>query len=439
MHTLLLIPGIIGSKLKLGNREIWPPYPIEIATHYSKKHVKDLLKPAVVSSGIIQEIACYPVYRPLETTLLDIANKMKPKARVDRFDYDWRQNWRDIAKALSKKLEKLAKTNSEISIVGHSMGAMIARLVLEDPSEDPSWLPKVKRLIAICAPHLGAPHAVADALGLYGLASGIVRKSDTKKIAADPRYPSGYQLFTRPDRPVVFKDSQPLDLYDCEDATKLRLSCANAKAAKDLFPLFDLMRQPPGCDYRFISGNGYPETIDSLKTTNYRKFSEVYSEGDSTVPVWSTNPSPATIPTYTMKGDHVGIMGTPQCKALLHTLFGVKASADVFMVRKTPLITLSLGKRVYDKGERIDVLVIPGKPTRMVSGSYQILRAGDRKGRKLTRYGSVKKIEYRGLRFESMNEQLKAPDEPGLYKLVFEGSHRTNDDTAAHFVVRRGR
>jgi pimeloyl-ACP methyl ester carboxylesterase len=438
MHTILLIPGILGSKLKLGSSEIWPPNLAEALTHY--KRVKKLLNPRVVPAGIIREIAWVQFYGPLERTLIAIARKMKPKGKVEIFDYDWRMGWLDTSKALNKKLERLAGSGSEISIVGHSMGAMIARLSLENPSEKPSWRPKVKKLIAICGPHLGAPHAVADALGLHGMADEIVRPSDTKKIAADPRYPSGYQLFTRPGTDVVLEKMTPVDIYDPKVAKRLDLAETHILAARDLFPLLDLLRQPPTCDYRFISANGY-DTINYLNIKGRKVVEELYFDGDKTVPVWSTNPSPS-IPNYTMEGTHLGVTKTPQCKALLYRLFGFPPPGGLFMIREgTLLVTLSVDKLAYDRKAVINLLVIPGKPAKTVSGELQLFRAEDKAGRRFSAFGSAMKFEHRGLRpLKSIKDSFKAPSEPGVYKLTFGGvksSHATDNETAAYFVVRK--
>lgn len=432
MKTILLIPGIIGSKLKLGRNQIWPPNELEALTHY--KRTKKLLDPRVLPSGIVDYVACFPVYSPLEKTLNSIARKTG--ANVEVFAYDWRKDWRETAVVLRLRLKKLAETNSQISIVAHSMGAMIARLALENPMQPASEMPRVKRLIAICAPHLGAPNALAKVLGLHGLADGIVSVKDTRKIANDVRYPSGYQLFTRPGHKVLFENGVYQDIYRAEVATKYGLSKENLTAAKETFLGFDdLSEKPDSCEYSFIYASGF-ETTDSLLTVDRKRFVEAVVDGDGTVPTWSTRPS-ASIRSYELQGEHLGVLKTAQCKALLHELFGLKPAKSKLTKDGAPSVALMVDKLAYNSREAIKILFVPSSTQRLVAGKYVLRRAEGVSIKRLRVHGTPITLNYEGPEFGSLSVSIRAPSDPGLYKLSYEGTYRTDDDSAAYFAVRK--
>src|SRR5262249_16729507 len=170
MECIFLVPGIEGSRLSLGVEEVWPPTPDEMIGGYNR--IDKLLDPSTVATGIWDETVIlglihYPVYRPLMDKLDEIAQELGAK-RVNFF-YDWRVDlWKSTAPftASSEKLAKAIETSvaggaSSVTLVCHSMGNLVARLVLESPKyKSASWFSKISQIICICAPNLGAPVAL---------------------------------------------------------------------------------------------------------------------------------------------------------------------------------------------------------------------------------------------------------------------------------------
>src|ERR1700737_49271 len=64
------------------------------------------------------------------------------------------------------------------------------------PSQRASWFKRIKRFVAVCVPQLGAPIAVARAVGHEG--STTISDSDMKLIMNDPNFPAGFELFPAP-------------------------------------------------------------------------------------------------------------------------------------------------------------------------------------------------------------------------------------------------
>src|SRR5437773_270014 len=135
MDAIIFLPGILGSRLSLRGEEVWPPTVSEIQTGYDR--IESLLDPAVVPTGIIENIWCHNVYKPIIQDLSAIATPIgaNPARHLELFAYDWRLDIRETANKLVAKLHELSKGGSEhIAIVAHSMGGLVSRLVLEDPT-----------------------------------------------------------------------------------------------------------------------------------------------------------------------------------------------------------------------------------------------------------------------------------------------------------------
>jgi hypothetical protein len=142
MDSIFLVPGIEGSRLSLGTEEVWPPTPDELIWGYNR--IDELLDPSTVATGIWDQTQIignfyYPVYQPLMDKLDEIAQELGAK-RVNFF-YDWRTDLWTSTSPFTAASEKLAKAieiavtggASSVTLVCHSMGCLVARLVLEGP------------------------------------------------------------------------------------------------------------------------------------------------------------------------------------------------------------------------------------------------------------------------------------------------------------------
>jgi phospholipase A1 len=336
MRLIYLIPGIMGSRLALNGEEIWPPTLRELTvSHYGR--IAQLSDPTAESTDVIRQVTdCYQVYGSLLTELDHWGYREKDtvgsRGKVVAWHYDWRKDNRNSAALLSGDLGRAAKEpETEIVLIAHSMGGLIARYALETADSslcDTSWRKQCSLLVTMGTPHRGAPLALVRALGAES-AMGM-RANDIKAFAADPRFPAAYQLLPPPDAFAFWSAAltpSPLagiDIADHHWSELLSLNKANLLAAKEQYQALDQGTRPPQCRYfNFIGRRA--ETIvrgvlDSAGTLDAPK---IRDGGDGTVPIWS-----GTLPStqFQLDGDeHARTFRDKQLLTTLASLLGVPA------------------------------------------------------------------------------------------------------------------
>ena len=431
MDTIILIPGILGSKLDLNGNEIWPLTLAEIIFGYDHSRIDQILDPAATASGIIDEVACFPIYKRLNEDLDIIAKAMGARKKV--FYYDWRQDIRTYtAPLLAAQIDDCVKKGSKsITLVAHSMGGLVARLLLEGNYAKEPWFSSVQAFVAICSPHHGAPQALSEALGLEG-SSGIVPE-DMPILTSDPRYPAAYQNFPAPHYYRLRKQpgNKRLDVYDDTIAEMFQLNTDNTAAAKSSFLALDLTKRPTHVHYSFIAGKLHP-TLEQINVTGNTYSFKSDNAGDGTVPLWSAAPGP--IVAFATPGDHVGIF---QAYPFRNHLYEVLTGSTLMAphLSDQAVVSISINKHVYAPNETMSVLIIPDTPTRDLKGTLVLSRANDPTGASAVRYGVGQTVSYHGPAISHLTSIVTAPGDVGGYRLMFEGSHLTTDGTAAGFVV----
>lgn len=191
--SLVFLPGIMGSELRdpNGNKKVWPPKGLELITGY--RNVERLLNPNLIATKSIRNVFVIAVYR---TLLEDFESCGYVPGGIPRelieFSYDWRLSNQITAEKLADRLDEIDE-ETEITLVGHSMGGLILRYLLESGEfNDRHWFRWIKGLITLGTPHKGAPEALRQVLGLEDKAK--LSSAQVKKLTSDDRYPSAYQL-----------------------------------------------------------------------------------------------------------------------------------------------------------------------------------------------------------------------------------------------------
>lgn len=447
MEVVILIHGITGSKLAQqqgGNAvEIWPPGTSDLLLGYSQEKFAILLDQPLKVTGIIDTAMddCVQVYAPIEADLRDIcANHLNADYRV--FCYDWRQNIFDSMKELADQLNAIGPDITSVTLVCHSLGGLIARLLLESgtySASNDAWFAKITRVLFICTPHLGAPKALAEFLGLTSV--DLVSAADVQRAAKT--WDSAYQLLPAPNapgNPVIINDGTPQDIYQESVAQLLGLDPAKlADLARKLFSTLDFSKRPSQVHYSFIAGTSQltDEGIDVDSTQNPPNFAPITDDlGDGTVPIWSATFTGGTGVATKLPGDHVGIMNTQAFRSVLYSYFGVSAGLVALHPTK-PTAVISLNKRTYRPGESMSVLIIPDVETNQIAGTLNIRRLSGPQGQ-LVPYGPGQNIVYQGAPTKFIRMTLTAPMDPGGYRIDLEGNnstHLTTDRTAARFAV----
>ncbi|EVT97407.1 hypothetical protein U365_16500 [Bacillus anthracis 9080-G] len=145
---IIIIPGIMGSKLKEQQLTIWIPHIKSTFSREFNLHEKLKLKQKKnhfdASTGILG-----PFYGRLKSVLQDYAK------HVDEFFYDWRLG----NQYHLERLKKLIKTDvDEVIIVAHSMGGLIAKACLNEFASE-GLNQKISKVITMGTPWAGAPTA----------------------------------------------------------------------------------------------------------------------------------------------------------------------------------------------------------------------------------------------------------------------------------------
>ncbi|WP_052137770.1 lipase/acyltransferase domain-containing protein [Heyndrickxia ginsengihumi] len=178
--TIIFLHGIMGSVLTKNGVKVWPKVNPRIVDHY-----KNALTPISDDDGV-------EAYSSLATYKIFINElKLQGYTVVDRI-YDWRKNNIDHLSELKSDIDNAP---SDVVIIAHSMGGIIARLALNKYAQDDS-IKKVKKLITLGTPWKGSMSAIRFLK--YGakvpdlpLVTLIDAKS-SKEIS--PYFPSIYQL-----------------------------------------------------------------------------------------------------------------------------------------------------------------------------------------------------------------------------------------------------
>ncbi len=411
MDTIILVPGGGGSRLTLQNQEVWPPTIPELVAGYNRtpQLLSSNVKVGTILDGIPKVFPCYGVYGPLQDDLAKIAKSCG--AQFVNFPYDWRKDVLVTAADLAKKIKSCVKSPSdEITLVGHSMGNLLARIILESGDySSKSWFGNIKRYVGICGPHYGVPVILKYTLGLSSWLG--ISASDMKALSKDPRYPSCYQCLPFEGKDVLFDSQsgnpQAKDFYTASVANDYDLDLTNLGKAKDVQTKLSFANKPTTVDYDLISGSSHT-TDEWLEYDGPTSFVSAHQDqdGDSTIPLWSSKVLPYT--QWVTPGDHVDILKSYPFKQILYLILGCKGLTPDLTLMDLPGLTISLNKFVYAPYEEIEILLIPDLRTQELSGSLQITRVVGPEARRFVRY-QEQPVVYRGPQITYLRSTIAAP------------------------------
>jgi phospholipase A1 len=430
MEALILVPGIEGSRLSLAGSEIWPPAIQEYLSGYT--HLAELRNPQTVATGIIDAVSCVQVYKPLMDDLQAAAASIGGTS-VDAF-YDWRKNISTYATgALVQAIDRSVKAGAtSVTLVCHSMGGLIGRLLLESGNfNNTSWFKKITKFVGICVPNLGAPFAIAEALGLEGSITGV-RPADIRTFSADPNYPAAYQCFPVPGYDVLWDASDgaptPVNIYSRAGATKFGLTWSNVQAAQDSWNLLDITCRPPGVQYILFGGQNYStdERFIYNGGANWTTIPDM--NGDGTVPIWSSLEAP--VPHYSFVGDHLGIFTTYGFRQTLFEVLGATVMPRAYITDRSG-VALMINKMIFDPSETIEILIVPDFPAGEINGKLIIERANNLLATEFVLYDGGISVDYTGPVARFLPLRMPAPSVPGAYRISFTGSTHTSAATAS--------
>lgn len=158
---VFVLPGIMGSELKIGEREIWVKV-VELADG----GLADLR----IDAANVEAWQPYPGY------YRDLIDFLGHTHKVIPFPFDWRlapeQEADRLAKALDKAIDEANAEGQPVRLLAHSMGGLIARAMIAKRSE--VWKKLVDSHPAARFVMLGTPNG-----GSHSITELIVGKSET--------------------------------------------------------------------------------------------------------------------------------------------------------------------------------------------------------------------------------------------------------------------
>jgi pimeloyl-ACP methyl ester carboxylesterase len=357
-EPVVFIPGIVGTRLVRASdgKELWPDIG-DMLLSSSDGYLDDfVLSPdgsqivgkEMAASSIIDHESVLGISVPFyENTLRAFeADGYGPGTTLFAFPYDWRFGVKNAAVALANTIAaaRAASLNGKISIIGYSMGGLVAKEYLAGLS-DASF---VDKLILVGAPQLGSPDAFkvlnyGDNLGFQipVLNIDILNHGEVKKIAQN--MPSIYDLL--PSRAYVqdaggyvqdFRNGGS-SILDYDGTSRLMLEnpadSRNSKllAAADMFHGGIDVAPANAPDVYNIVGCSEP-TISEYHIYDNGVIDVSRDAGDGTVPLVSAMDHADSFKNYFISGSKTGITHTslvndPRTIALISAILDGKEAS----------------------------------------------------------------------------------------------------------------
>jgi pimeloyl-ACP methyl ester carboxylesterase len=375
--TVVFIPGILGSKLALGDEEVWPPKATEVVLGYGR--IDKLVAAAVVSTGVI-ESQCIPVYGPIMDALRDVGIKEENGADIlVPWHYDWRKDLAELAEKLSADLKALAEDHpGNIVLLCHSMGGLIARYCMEYQGLNDPWQDRIRLAIFMATPHEGAPLAIARATGTGGSSLGL-NAAQLRQLCGAPGYPADYQLCPAQAAPVIWRTDAllpfaPQSLGDPGVAAHLGLNQTSLDRSFDFQSKLDPTKKPAARRYFSIVSAAH-ETITRFDGTQAKIAAvAVKNAGDGTVPIQSA--AALHDQTAFVIADHMGVAKNDTAIDIVLMLLEKKEQGPVVAAAGAIVAepTLSLSQSFIAQNEDYEIVIARPPDTQKLNGKIFITR-----------------------------------------------------------------
>tara|TARA_R110000868_G_scaffold115831_1_gene309076 strand:+ start:1083 stop:2474 length:1392 start_codon:yes stop_codon:yes gene_type:complete len=446
MHIVIVVPGIMGTELLLptpdGIEKVWPPTPLETQLGY--KRTQKLASAEVKPGGIITRVACFDFYQPLLDLLTGLGFTADGAAkRQIEFPYDWRRDLFDLADDLGELIaHEVAKGATRVSLVAHSMGGLISRLLLEDPRfRTEPWFGLIDQLIAIATPHLGAPLALGRVLG-QDSAMGI-SGADFAWLASREEYPSAYQLLPAPGEGSCWDQSDqtdpplaPIDIYDAAGIALLKLNTRLIARAQAVHAVLGAGNRPDKVRYFYFSGTGH-RTVTRINIVRKAGgdldlgetvLTRTEDGGDGTVPLYSALPRPGQRAIVT--NEHAtAFKGVAFRRTFVRLLGGNEGPAVEAGLGQ---LAMSVESPMIAADQSVELLIYPDGPEEMpasieqLSGDLVLVRVLQEEKAKAQDVRRVP-LHYEGPALSRLRLYLDPIGEPGHYEVRLEnGDYRAS-------------
>ena len=441
-HVAIIVPGIMGSVLELNGEIIWPGPVRSLVLPYKK--MKELMRDDLKPVDCIRSYFITNQYQQLINDLETCGFSEKDKTLIVAA-YDWRKDNAESAESLAKYVDEtvaLHGANTELSIIGHSMGGLVSRYYLESGRfTGHSGLKHIRRLITLGTPHRGAALALPIVLGYEKRL--FLNKDQVLQVASDVRYPAAYQLLPPQDEPFAWDGSDgnqlsQINIYDPRVADSLGLVQANLQVAQRFHAALDFAKRPGHVRYFCFTGTRHTTAahviIRSLGANRSEAVKiEQEDSGDGTVPTWSSFLT--GLQRMFVGGEHGTIYHNRSLRRTLATLLGKEG----YLKGVPNEIEVALREKVVEPEDLVHVAITFGTGIQDFSGVLTIERAQLNPETGLVEgFGTPIKIhpvEYKGLGLETMSLVFEAPNMRGVYKVAFRNDVQANPSGYDELVV----
>jgi pimeloyl-ACP methyl ester carboxylesterase len=439
IDTVVFLPGICGSVLVDHGEMIWPGTPGQVVF----KSYPDRLVQILSSSTTIEAA---DVLRSVPLTLLGLTVHHFPGygqalkvleqmgyseagGSLIPFPYDWRKDIRDSAEALHARLSQPDLQGMRVAIVAHSMGGLVSRFALEKPGI-PAGL-NLQLLALLATPHLGAPVAMQNLLGLRP--EIFLSAKQCRDALQNPQFPSAYQLLPHPGVPALLARSprigfSVLDVFGEDIQRQFGLVAGSLVAAKAFavdLPFMGPQFHPP-CPYLAIAGNAQKTVVANYNLPEGVTPVDEDNSGDGTVPLWSA--APPGIPVRYVAAAHLDVCFDSDAVGMLRAVLRPDLPGGrLFSNDPAPVIfTLEPVKQSVLPAETFTVAIVANKPTDSIHVRVVLTRVfGD------DRADSPEEVpvDYDGGPVRSIPLEFKAPDQRAvlLFQLVNRDGHNLGE------------
>ena len=435
MDIVGFLPGILGSELRTSeNIQVWPPTVGEAIGELAEHKLTALLDETPLSApNAVEQICFKQIYRGVLDEIEDAGfRRNTQEKRLVVLAYDWRLDLVEvIAPIIADELDRLVDQGANsIRLVSHSMGGLVARVLLQDPRyrTRPFRLRTVQS-ITMASPFKGAPLAVARLMGLEG-AAGIPARAFAE-LRQKPSLRSAYQLMPPPDTPCVWTIRgtrvSTLDLYG-EFGANAGFLPDSLDSVRRLHEILDSPWPEEVSAFQF-AGVKY-KTVTRLADDEGMQMVLDRNSGDQTVPLSSAAGS--IIPTMILPAEHAAIVDNSKLRQALRVLLGAEGERVIYSANDSRAVpeaqTVQVSVPVlgivpmHDRTEA-EVLITLGRPLDRDISVQLTVAARD---------GTVE-TEERSIAMNAGDEdaiyQFVASLEPGIYDIRATLPDGTNGET----------
>lgn len=286
--VVFVLPGIMGSELKAGDKDVWLNYFRLLRGDLEKLTID---APSVTVTGLVSSY-----YRKLCSFLAD-------SHEVIPFGYDWRRSIKQAAVHLANEVERVAnRTDQPIRFIVHSMGGLVVRRFIQDFPDLWERLCKRKgaRVVMLGTPNHGSFDTIASLAGeaktIRQLALLDCEHSLPEIVEIIAKFQGSLELLPHNQDWKYFTADQWKELSACAPSgvTLSVEALTNAKSA-----IADLTEDIPHADcIRYVAGQS-SRTISGVRIEANELVFEATTAGDgrvtyesgrlSGVPMWYTN------------------------------------------------------------------------------------------------------------------------------------------------------